>query len=244
MQKESIGDRIRRKRKELKLTQKRVANSVGVSAGAVTQWELRYTDPKGKNLHRLAATLKCSPEWLLTGKDAATATDALHDSTKRNTQYQGLIGEIDEWDSNTPLDEDEVELPFFMEVELAAGSGTCEVKENHGPKLRFAKSTLKRQGVDPANAACVKVAGNSMEPVLPDGSTVGIDTAKTTIVDGKMFAIDHDGMLRVKTLYRVPGGGIRLKSFNNDEFPDEVYTGDEAKHIRVIGKVFWYSVLI
>ena len=83
-----------------------------------------------------------------------------------------------------------------------------------------------------------------MEPVLPHGSTVGVDTSHTDIVDGKMYAINHDGMLRVKMLYKLPGGGIRLRSYNIDEWPDEHISLEQLKHIKIIGKVFWYSVLI
>ena len=83
-----------------------------------------------------------------------------------------------------------------------------------------------------------------MEPVLPHGSTVGVDTSQTNVIDGKMYAINHDGMLRIKTLYKLPGGGLRLRSFNTAEWPDERYEGDDLKQIKVIGKVFWYSVLL
>ena len=119
-----------------------------------------------------------------------------------------------------------------------------DTQEHQGSNQRFAHSTLKRDGGESSHAACVKVSESSMEPVLPNNSTIGIDTAKTDITDGKMFAIDHDGMLRVKVLYKVPGGGVRLKSFNSDEYPDETYNKEESQLIRIIGKVFWYSVLI
>lgn len=225
-----IGNRIRTRRKELRLTQEAIAKSVGVNRVSVSQWESGQNKPK--NLIALSKVLKCSAEWLLTGK-----------SKEAKDENAKWLGGIDPWGSKTPLDEDDIELPFFTEVELSAGSGATQVQENHGPKLRFSKSTLKRHGIDPSHAACVSVTGNSMEPVLLDGSTIGIDTSKTTITDGKMYAVDHDGMLRVKSLYRVPGG-IRLKSFNSDEYQDEIYTGDSAKSIRIIGRVFWYSVLI
>ncbi|MNL19572.1 HTH-type transcriptional regulator PrtR [compost metagenome] len=117
--------------------------------------------------------------------------------------------------------------------------------ETNGRKLRFGKRTLQRKNIDPEAAGCVPVTGNSMEPVLPDGSTVGVDTACVSVQDGKMYALDHDGLLRVKLLYRQPGGGLRLKSYNEVEHPDERYDGTYVnEHIRIIGKVFWYSVLL
>ncbi|GGY92249.1 hypothetical protein GCM10007169_06850 [Shewanella fodinae] len=59
-----------------------------------------------------------------------------------------------------------------------------------------------------------------------------------------MYAINHDGMLRVKLLYTLPGNGLRLRSYNQDEYPDESYNDDQVKVIIVIGRVSWYSVLI
>jgi phage repressor protein C with HTH and peptisase S24 domain len=60
-----------------------------------------------------------------------------------------------------------------------------------------------------------------------------------------MYALDHGGQLRVKTLYRLPGGGIRMRSYNRDEHPDEEYTPQDMleKEIAVLGRVFWSSAL-
>ena len=153
------------------------------------------------------------------------------------------LGDFDTWDDDTPLGEDEVTLIFYKEVELAAGLGRTEVVEYPQYKLRFAKSTLKKMGVDESAAYCVTVSGNSMEPVLPDGATLGIDTGKTAIKDGDIYAIDHAGSLRVKILYRMPGGGLRLRSYNSEEWPDEHLGPEEAEKIRVLGRVFWCSFL-
>lgn len=155
-----------------------------------------------------------------------------------------FFGHMDAWDSSTPLDEDEVELPLFREVELAAGAGATQVIENQGAKLRFAKSTLSRAGVPKEAAACAFVRGNSMEPVMPDGTCVGVNTADKSIRDGEIYAIDHGGMLRVKYLHRRPGGGVKIVSQNSSEHPVEELDAQEmAAQVRVIGRVFWWSVL-
>lgn len=154
------------------------------------------------------------------------------------------LSQVVAWDSSTPLENDEVELPLFREVELSAGLGSTEVIENHGAKLRFARSTLSRNGILPQHAACCYVNGDSMEPVLPNGSTVAIDTANKIIIDGKMYAINQGGMLRVKYLYRLPAGGIRIKSENRAEYPDEEVYPQSDDDFRILGKVFWYGVLL
>lgn len=152
---------------------------------------------------------------------------------------------VEVWDDNTPLAEDEVELPFFKEVELSAGNGSEVMLETSGRKLRFGKRTLQRKQINSEAAACVSVSGDSMEPVLPHGCTVAIDTQATQVQDGKMYAIDHAGQLRVKVLYRLPAGGLRVRSYNEAEYPEERYEASYvAENIRIIGKVFWYSVLL
>ena len=149
------------------------------------------------------------------------------------------------WDDGAPLGEDEVEVPFLREVELAAGSGSTVIRESNG-YLRFSKQLLLKKGVQPESAVVVVVTGNSMEPVLLNGATVGVDRGRTDIVDGDMYAIDHGGQLRVKHVYRIPGGGMRLRSFNRDEHPDEEYRLDQIREqeITVIGRVFCWSVIL
>lgn len=156
-----------------------------------------------------------------------------------------MAGNFEAWDGNSGTDNDEIELPLFREVELAAGSGRTQVQENKGAKLKFAKSSLRKAGVPEEAAACAYVNGNSMEPVLQDGATVGVNTADTQVRDGKLYALDHEGMLRIKQLKRIPGGGLRLVSFNKAEHPDEEYTPEEvAESIRIIGRVFWYATFL
>ncbi|HDX9111782.1 TPA: helix-turn-helix transcriptional regulator [Klebsiella michiganensis] len=150
-----------------------------------------------------------------------------------------IIGELEPWDSDTLLDDEEVEIPFLKEVQLAAGTGSAFIEDHNGYKLRFAKSTLRKLNIHVSNAVCVEVIGNSMEPVLPNGATVGVDTGSKEIKDGKMYAIDYGDLLRVKILYAMPGGMIRIRSYNSDEHPEEIRPSSD---IRVIGRVFWSSV--
>ncbi|MBN0904327.1 helix-turn-helix transcriptional regulator, partial [Pseudomonas aeruginosa] len=92
--------------------------------------------------------------------------------------------------------------------------GRIAVQEIPGRKLRFSLPALREAGVNPKNAICAKIRGNSMEPLIMDRSTIGIDQSATDVIDGEIYALEHEGMLRVKYLYRLPGGGLRLRSFN------------------------------
>lgn len=156
-----------------------------------------------------------------------------------------IVGPISAWDDDTPLDEDEVAIPLLKDVKVAAGSGHTADEFDSGKKIRMGKYTLRNQGVQFDKAVCVTVRGNSMEPALPEGSTVGVNLGATAVKDGKVYVIRQDGELRVKQLYRLPGDGMRLRSFNRAEHEDEDYSAQQLteKDISVMGKVFWSSVL-
>ena len=214
-----------------------IAKRLGVTPKAVSKWLNAESMPRQNKIAELAEFLNVSLYWLQFGKE---------DAKKQNGNAE-ILGNMQAWDSSTPIGSDEVAVPFLSEVKLSAGNGfVSDVEHDHGFRLRFAKSTLRRYNVSPENAVCVAVHGNSMEPVLPDGSTVGIDTGDKKLVDGKIFAINHNGELFIKRLYKLPGGGIRIFSFNEYEYPPREYTASQVleQRITIIGRVFWYSVLL
>lgn len=69
---QTIGERIRARRKELEMTQADVASLVGVNRAAVSQWETDATGIDGHNLLGLAKALRKPPEWIIEGRSAAT----------------------------------------------------------------------------------------------------------------------------------------------------------------------------
>lgn len=237
MTNQNSGDRLRNLLDEFQLTPTEAARAFGVTNQNLNNWFSRGIP--SRQILNIARLLKVRPEWLSSGEGDRTADPVTIES---NASY---LGPIAPWDEDTPLDDDEVYVPFLKEVELSAGQGRTAVEQSPTRKLRFGKSTLRKQNVQPSEAVCVAVSGNSMEPVLPDGSTVGVDQGTTSVVDGKMYAVNHGGQLRVKMLYRLPGGGIRMRSYNREEHPDEEYSAEEMidKEIIVLGRVFWSSVL-
>lgn len=219
------------KMKTLKITQESLAERLGVTQGAVAHWLSGRREPDLQTLGRLLEALGLPPLQIGSGDSARVEANA------------ELIGMMSGWDSATPLGDDEVAIPLYKEVEMAAGGGATEVVEVPGRLLRFAKSTLREAGVLEQNAACATVSGRSMERLIMDGATIGIDRGTTHIIDGEIYAFDQDGMLRVKYLYRMPGGGLRIRSENDDEYPDEILTAEEAQSIRILGWVFWWSTV-
>jgi phage repressor protein C with HTH and peptisase S24 domain len=211
----------------------------------VTNWKARGVPAYMAG--QVAMTLVVERDWL-EGKDVPMRTP----NTARGKAPQAandsplyVLEPMAPWDSSTPLEEDEVELRLYKEVELSSGPGKVartEVQEITGPKLRFSRATMRSCGVDPSNAVFATNSGNSNHPLILSGATVGIDKGMTRIIDGEIYAIDHDGHFRIKFLQRTPNG-IKMRSFNSDEYADEDYDFDQimAQRVVILGRIFWWS---
>lgn len=212
----------------------------------ITNWKTRGVP--AARISEVARELGVSREWLETGEGDQREATPPGNRAKERADSGGagpLLMPLAPWDSTTPLDDGEVELPLYKEVELASGEGRTVVRETTDRKLRFSSATLRSCGVDPANAVFATNTGNSNFPLLLHGATIGIDKGMTRVIDGEIYALDHDGLLRVKFLSRLPGGGLRLRSFNAEEYPDEIYSFDDfiEQRLRILGRVFWWSTI-
>lgn len=223
-----MHDRIKQARLAKKMTQAELAEKVGVTPQSVQQWE-SVTEPKKNRVVKIAEILGVEANWLLFGSDTRDGIP-VKDFNPR---------EVAEWDSSTPLDDDEVEVPYYKSIELAAGNGCNGGSDNNGYKLRFSRSTLRRYGISPKDVASFPVHGESMSPVIPSGTTVFVNCADKTIVDGGIYFIEQDGLLRIKQLLRQPGKLI-IRSYNSIDFPDE--TADPTT-VKIVGRVFNWSVM-
>lgn len=200
----------------------------------------KIADPSDKHVSKIAEYFGVSTDQLRGRVDLGDSREA------ERVPGHDELRDISLWDDETPVEDDEVSVPFLREVELAAGSGRFVIEESERARLRFGKRSLRHNGVQFDQAKCVTVRGNSMLPVLRDGATVGVNTGKCSIgdiIDGDLYAINHNGQLRVKQLYRLPTG-IRLRSFNRDEHPDEDYSFQQMQdeQIVILGHVFWWGM--
>jgi len=200
----------------------------------------KIVDPSDRHISKIAEYFNISTDRLRGRDDRAGS--GFSDSPPRHAELR----DISLWDDDTPVADDEVSIAFLRQVELAAGSGRFAIEESERAKLRFGKRSLRHNGVEFDQAKCVTVRGESMLPVLRDGATVGVNVGKRSleeVIDGDLYALNHNGQLRVKQLYRL-ASGIRLRSFNRDEYPDEdyAYCDLEDEQLVILGHVFWWGM--
>lgn len=237
----TFADRLNLAMKEGGFTQGSLAEAVGMAQPSV--WKLASGNAKGSRKSvQIARVLGVRPEWLSEGIEPMREDSVKPHNPDSTIPPESEWGMIETWDSKTPLRNDEVEVPFLRDIELAAGDGSYNEEDYNGFKLRFSKATLRRVGArtDGTGVLCFPARGNSMEPNIPDGTTVAVNVDDKRIVDGKIYAINENNWKRIKLLYRVGPDTISIRSYNKDEYEDEIR---KLSDVDIIGRVFWWSIL-
>jgi SOS-response transcriptional repressor LexA len=87
------------------------------------------------------------------------------------------------------------------------------------------------------NAYLLTVTGNSMEPTLYNRDVVLLDTGRTHIYDGELFAIQLDDTIMIKRLFLKPGERVRIVSDNKEHHSYET----ERRKVTVLAQVVWFA---
>lgn len=240
-----VSERIKHRMEVLDLKAIDISRNVGVGKGSVHQWIHGISTPSGRYIADLAEFLKCDVQWLLTGK-----TDNFDKPTTAQVDTSTVSSSISTWDESTEVTNTEVVVPLITDDELnqlkrANQLDYSEIQsgQNKYRGLRFAKSSLDKASISPEHVLCVKINIPAMEPLFPADTTIGVDMGRQAIKDGKIYAFWHYQTFRVAYLYQTPDGGLRIKSVNETEYPEEKVNCSDRETVVLIGHIFWYSVM-
>lgn len=118
-----MNERIRARRKELKLTQAVLAKLVGVNRVTVTGWESGDYEPGGSNLQGLAAALKTNPQWIINGHGDPDCDEILYKPTEKfGVKKIPILSWVQagEWtESGAPITEDDISEWIFTTASLS-----------------------------------------------------------------------------------------------------------------------------
>lgn len=188
----SIHRKIKEGRKRLGMTEQQFADAVGVSRGAVQQWE----------------------------KEDGTAPRRAHQAAV--ARLLGMsIGEMVDSDS-TPVETPEnagfvpIRRVLFKLSAGTSGFAVDFLDNGDGEPLFFRSEWFKKRGFNPSKCYAMPVTGESMEPELRAGDVVVVNTGATDPVDGAVFAVNYEGSPVIKRLVR-DAGNWWLQSDNQDQ---------------------------
>ncbi len=243
----SIGDRIKQRRKELKLTQPKLAEIVGVSKGTIGNYESNLCSPNEKVLFKLFSALECDANFLYQDniaptKNRETQITASDKKTKRITtkesellnKYRGLdehgVKIVDfvideEYLRCTEAENDSV--PFIKIkhsfYKVSAGRGFDLGDEDEWEEIDIPDTPESRK----ADFA-LTIKGDSMEPAYSDGEIVLVKAQSAVdIGETGIFVVNGSGYIK-------KNGGDRLISVN-PEYSDILFS--EGDIISCAGKV-------
>lgn len=244
----NLSERIKAARQYAGLTQAKLAKRVGVAQTAISQLESGKVQ-RTSYLSEIAYACAVNSQWLASGRGVMVEVDgaAQVDMSKprldlQSTLVRDLIGSMSPIAVNGPeVPEDIAYIPALIETNPSDSPELAQRRQASKYTFRFSKRALADLNIDHQKVYCVAVTGNAMAPVLRNGSVIAVDTDRTEITDGLLYVLRHFGQLRVRYLYRIPGGGIRIRSLNHDEHPDESYSAEDVvkNSIEVIGRAFW-----
>lgn len=236
---QDIGKRIKARRTELGFTQTDIYRACGIASGALSQIEQGHRTPSILIFYTLSQVLKCSMEWLVTGKSScAENTNKIKNFGKeeRLLYYFRKLSEEEQLDiqeytefklyklenekpTDHPIPED---LPVIGYV--AAGQPILAIEN----PLSF--TSRINQLVNYA----LYIKGDSMEPVIKAGETVQVISQKT-LENGEIGIIKVDDSATCKRFYR-DGHSVKLVSFN-PAYEPLIFDSTSSNEVQILGKV-------
>jgi phage repressor protein C with HTH and peptisase S24 domain len=216
--------------------QRQLAERLDKAPAQISQWMTRAPNSK-------------------TGKPRAMRSDTAREIEERLELPRGWMDQdhserpvgsrpIAEWDGESQLP-DTHQAMQRIEVYLSAGNG-CSIAEAEPPTYLtpnvFRADFMRSAGWSSKTHFSMYVRGDSMEPTIPDGSTVVVDVTDQDPKGTKsqVFAIMVDGEPRLKRLLKLPTGAVRVSSDNpSPNYPAFDVGPDSRKDLKVIGRVVY-----
>lgn len=242
----SFGEQMRRRREELGMTRQQLAQRLGVSVSAVGNYETGVSAPKEEVLLRLFTALEAEPNYLYRGSFRG-AEDSHSDEERRLlAKYRDLPL------SGRQTVHSLVDALTVMTGELRAAAPAAEVRTiplyTSPAAAGFAAPVFGEDyeliqvsgDVPPGAELAVRIQGDSMSPVIEDGSVVYVNHDPVQSGDVGIFCVDGD--MLCKQYYRDGFGMVYLFSLNRKcADMDVVFRRGSGRSLTCFGRVMLHS---
>ena len=120
-----------------------------------------------------------------------------------------------------------------IELEVAAGEGTPELREELKGRDWFWRGWLEQRGLNAEDCIVIGCKGQSMEPTLPDGCSILVDRSSVEWEPSRIMLLRTGEGLVVK--HAADEVGARIMQSDNPDWPDAPLPEDA----EIIGRVRW-----
>ncbi|OOS08064.1 Phage repressor protein C, contains Cro/C1-type HTH and peptisase s24 domains [Moraxella cuniculi DSM 21768] len=189
-----------------------LSKKMGIARNTLYNWAEKSNTPLDKLMELAEHGLDI--EYIITG------------STKENAQ-----------NIEQNFFDDEFSLVPFYDVEISAGFGR-DNSDVHEPTshLAYRRDWLKRQRLHIDSLISTRISGDSMEPTIPDNSTILIDKTRHQPRDGHIYVLRNGDTYWVKRLQIQPNGKLVLIS-DNSFYPPMTLDLKTESDVEIVGQV-------
>ena len=214
-------EKLKARRKELKITQKDIADQLGISYQAYSAWERGVKEPSKEKVNRLEQILRV-PKGYFTEIEIVRLYNVL--SNKGQNQVLEYTRRLVQEESRKIVMVSENLYEYHVYEKMSAGIG-ASVYDNRNYDTVYFNEEL-------AHDFASWVSGDSMEPKYHNDS-VALIRETGFDYDGAVYAVVWNSQNFIKKVYREEGG-LRLVSINK-AYKDIYIPYDENP--RIVGKI-------
>lgn len=212
-----IGNNINAIRIHKGLSQEQLAKAAGVSQTTISAWECGSSTPRKANVYKLIEAIPSLDFDAVMSEDRGFAKRVL----KRSASRLSSDGYID--------------VPLYGSIAAGTPIEMVEVDAHHPvPTAVYERYP---------GAFLLKVKGNSMDKILPNGCYALIDPCSHVENDGDPYAVCVNGYeATIKRVRKLNNGFELVPDSTDPTYPVQTYNYNEpgTETITVIGRVVYY----
>lgn len=226
------------KKKELKLTQEKLAEQLGINQSSVSHY-LNGVNPLNTEIAAAFAKILDVPVSDFSPRlaeviEMVASSRITADSFRTTWARSARI--ID-----APPREQYILIPQYLdENSFVPGMNDEHIGLTEG--MVFRRGWLREMGLVFDRLCVVYAPDDSMAPHILAGDVVMIDTHKPALIDGDVYLIRMpDGRTSIRRIAQQISGNWVLRCDNQDKqlFPDEVIASAAAADLPLVGRVAW-----
>lgn len=235
-----IIEKIKSRRRELRLSQQQLADRLGWRQSRIGNYEAGVRDIGTDDLRSIAEALEMTFDELVSGNYASTnignqtiSGSSVNITTANQINHgSGLVAQPEQDASHTHRID-------YLDVRVAAGLAGFENSDY--PEIvssLFLSDEGLLQIIGRKSAAGIKIVNvptDSMEPTIRKGDWVFLDTNIDYYNGDGVYAFAIDNALFIKRIQKLVGGGYRLHSDNKDYDPQDI-TDEICQTAKFVGR--------
>ena len=232
-----VGERMKLRRKELKISADTLAEVLGVSRSTIFRYEKGDIEKlPTDSLGIIAKVLKTTPEELMGWKVPDTdkkSIDSIYnqlDESRQQNVYNFAEKQLMEQNRDNTIDISdylvEESHDIYLQSKVSAGRGSLDLDPEHADQVPY-KGKLPRY-----YDLAFEIDGDSMKPMFEDSEIIFVEKMDYPI-NGAIMVVQIDEEAFIKKIY-IEENRLRLVSLNPDY--DDIYA-DAHNEIRIVGKV-------